>query len=474
MFINIRTQTGGMKKLLLLNPPGKKIYIRDYYCSKVSKTNYIYHPVDLLVLSSRLYGKYDLKVIDAISERIPAKDCLKLIVGMNPDIIIFQSGSVSLEEDFPFLSEVKKNLKTVQLLGSGDVFNENGVELMKEQGWLDAIILDFTTDDTLKYLEGQEPNNMIYRKDGQIIETKLVREKWTSFELPVPRHELFQKGQYRYPFVRNYPFATVLGDYGCAWRCNFCIMSQIGFKIRSIDSVLAELRYLKQLGVKEIYWDDQTFGANKKRADELLNRMIDEKLDFGWVCFSRGDVVNVCSIDLWKRAGCHTIMFGVESGVQEILNAQKKDITKDQLRQAFVLCKKKGIRRVGTFILGLPQDTYESCLETIQFAKELDCDYAAFNTLVPRMGTVVRKESVEHGFIDKSVREMDQSGTFVVMKNEALSADQIHELHRLAIRTFYLRPSYVVKRLLGIKTFDDFKGHVTDAVSLVKNFITSE
>ena len=36
-----------------------------------------------------------------------------------------------------------------------NVFNENGVELMKEQEWLDAIILDFTTDDTLKYLEGQ-------------------------------------------------------------------------------------------------------------------------------------------------------------------------------------------------------------------------------------------------------------------------------------------------------------------------------
>lgn len=474
MFINIRPQTLFMKKLLLLNPPGKKIYIRDYYCSKVSKTNYIYHPVDLLVLSSRLYGKFDLKVIDAISERIPANDCLKLIVGMNPEIIIFQSGSVSLEEDFPFLSEVKKNLKTVQLLGSGDVFNENGVELMKEQGWLDAIILDFTTDDTLKYLEGQEPDNMIYRKDGQIIEAKLVREKWTGFELPVPRHELFQKGNYRYPFVRRYPFATVLGDYGCAWRCNFCIMSQIGFKIRSVDSVLAELRYLKQLGVKEIYWDDQTFGANKKRADELLTRMLDEKLDFGWVCFSRADVVNACSIDLWKRAGCHTIMFGVESGVQEVLNAQKKDITKDQLRAAFELCKKKEIRRVGTFILGLPQDTYESCLETIRFAKELDCDYAAFNTLVPRMGTAVRKESVEKGFVDSSVREMDQSGTFVVMNNAALSAEKIHELHRLAVKKFYLRPGYIVRRLFDIKTFDDFKGHVTDAVSLVRNFITAE
>lgn len=462
-----------MKKVLLLNPPGTKIYIRDYYCSKVSKTNYVYHPVDLLIISGRLYGKYELKAIDAIAEQIIPETCLQMIVDWQPDVIIFQSGSVSCEEDFPFLAQVKNKLKNVLLLGSGDVFNEDGVNTMKEQLWLDGILLDFTTDDVVKFIDTGTPKNMIYRKGADIIEAPAVREKWTNYDLPIPRHELFQKGKYRYPFVHRYPFATVLGDYGCAWRCNFCIMSQIGFKTRTVDSVLAELRYLKQLGIKEIYWDDQTFGANRKRTEELLTRMLDEKLEFGWVCFSRGDVVTEQSLQLWKRAGCHTIMFGVESGVQEVLNAQKKDITKETLRTAFALCSKYGIRRVGTFILGLPDDTYETCLETIKFAKELDCDYAAFNTLVPRMGTNVRKDSVEKGFVDKEVKKMDQSGTFVIMKNNALTQEQIHELHRKAIREFYLRPKYVVRRLMDIKTFDDFKGHIVDALGLAKNFLTT-
>lgn len=462
-----------MKKLLLLNPPGSKIYIRDYYCSKVSKTNYVYHPVDLLILSGRLYEKYELKVIDAIAKRISFDECFKNILDFAPDVIVFQSGSVSCEEDFPFLSKIKNALKNVQLIGSGDVFNENGAQLMREQTWLDAILLDFTTDDLLKYLESIIPANMIYRQDNKIIESQITREKWASFDIPIPRHELFQNKNYRYPFVRKYPFATVLTDYGCAWRCNFCIMSQIGFKIRSTKNVLEELRYLKTLKIKEIYFDDQTFGANKKRTDELLGSMINEQFNFGWVCFSRADVVNSANLELWTRAGCHTIMFGVESGVQEILDAQKKDMTKEQLRQAFALCKKYEIRTLGTFILGLPNDTYDTCIQTIKFAKELDCDYAAFNTLVPRMGTNVRKETIEKGFVDKNMREMDQSGTFVVMKNNSLSAEQISELHKKAIKEFYFKPKYVLRRILGIRTFDDLKNHITDAVSLFKKLLTT-
>ncbi len=462
-----------MKKLLLLNPPGSKIYIRDYYCSKVSKTNYIYHPVDLLILSGRLYGRYTLEVIDGIAEKISFDDCFKKIIDLFPDIIIFQSGAVSCEEDFAFLSRIKKELKNALFIGSGDIFNENGAQLMSEQVWLDAILLDFTTDDVLKYLNGKTPNNMIYRNKNEICQSKIVREKWTGFDLPLPRHELFQKGNYRYPFVRKYPFATVLTDYGCAWRCNFCIMSQIGFKTRTADSVIEELTHLKQMGIKEIYFDDQTFGANKKRTEEILNRMISGQFNFGWVCFSRADVINSANIELWKKAGCHTIMFGVESGVQEILNAQKKDLTKEQIKSAFLFCKKNKIRTLGTFILGLPNDTYNTCLETIKFAKELDCDYAAFNTLVPRMGTNVRKETINQGFIDENIHEMDQSGTFVVMGNNSLTAEQISELHKKAIKEFYFRPQYILSRILDIKTLDDLKSHITDAVSLLKNFLTT-
>jgi len=55
------------KKLLLLNPPGSRMFFRDYYCAKVSKARYYYHPVDLVYLSGSLSEHFQVSVIDAIA-----------------------------------------------------------------------------------------------------------------------------------------------------------------------------------------------------------------------------------------------------------------------------------------------------------------------------------------------------------------------------------------------------------------------
>ncbi|MBI4451026.1 radical SAM protein [Candidatus Woesearchaeota archaeon] len=457
-----------MQKVLLLNPPGTRIYIRDYYCSKVSKASYVYQPTDLLILSGRLHGKYDLKVIDAIVEKLPVDETLRQIIKYAPDFVIFLAGSVSWDEDKEFLQLVKQALPNVKLIGTGDIFNEDTVLRLEHYPFIDAIILDFTTPDILDYLDGRDAMNMVYRKDGKIVDGKAIRQRFATYDFPVPRHELFKNEMYRFPFIRKYPFATVLSDYGCPFRCSFCIMSQIGFKTRGVDSVMAELRYLKQLGMKEIYFDDQTFGVNRKRAEEILNRMLEEKFDFGWVCFSRADVVNEQSLQLWKKAGCHTIMFGVESGNQEIMNRQRKDLTKDKLRNAFALCKKLGIKTLGTFIFGLEGDNEQTMRETIDFAKELGMDYAAFNILVPRMGTLDRQTALQEGRVDKAQEVMDQSGSFVVMGNKIVTAEQLQHWQKRAYREFYLRPKYIYQRLTGIKTWSEFRVQVGDGMAVVK------
>ncbi|HBA25900.1 MAG TPA: hypothetical protein DCY98_00660, partial [Nitrospinae bacterium] len=82
--------------ILLLNPPGKKIYVRDYYCSKTSKANYIYHPIDLLLLSGILASRHSVDLIDAIAERLSPDDCLNRIANKKPDAIIALTGAVSI------------------------------------------------------------------------------------------------------------------------------------------------------------------------------------------------------------------------------------------------------------------------------------------------------------------------------------------------------------------------------------------
>ncbi|HIH32437.1 TPA: radical SAM protein [Candidatus Woesearchaeota archaeon] len=450
------------KNIVFLNPPGKNLYLRDYYCSKISKSNYLNQPVDFMILSGIVSERYNIRIIDAMVENLDDMECIKRIKEFNPFAIVFLAGAVSYTEDFIFLKKLKKQTDAL-LIGSGDIFIEIGQRILKQHPYVDACILDFTTRDILDYLSDHDANNMIYRKNNNIIIGKRTIQK---FEIPTPRHELFNNKRYTFPFMMHEPFATALISYGCPFRCDFCIMGTLGYKLRPLDTVIKELKYIKSLGIQEVYFSDQTFGINKKETEKLLKKMIPLKIS--WSFFWRVDLANDHSVKLMKKAGCHTIMFGVESGNQKILDDNHKGITKEQIKTAFELCRKYKIRTVGTFILGLPGDTEETINETIDFAIQIRSDFASFNTPVPRMGTRLRQTALAKGLVKDKDYDMDQSGNFVIMGNENLSAKEIKILRDKAIKRFYLRPSYIFHRLIGMNSFADLKCHIRNAIGLLK------
>ena len=57
-------------RVLLLNPPGRELYVRDYFCSKTTKSNYNFHPVDLLALSGTVAAEHDVSVLDCIAQGV--------------------------------------------------------------------------------------------------------------------------------------------------------------------------------------------------------------------------------------------------------------------------------------------------------------------------------------------------------------------------------------------------------------------
>ena len=450
------------EKVLLLNPPGKLPYIRDYYCSKVSKGSYIYPPTDLVVLSGIIAEKYDVAVLDAMVRGMDAGLCMTEIGNISPKAIVALAGAVSYHEDAPFLENIKRRYD-IPIIVTGDLFLEDGEIILKNYPFLDAILMDFTNADVIAYLDDKEDEikNMIYRKDGEIKIKTSPRTAEKEYTIPIPRHELFMNN-YNYPFVRRRPFATVLTDYGCPYKCSFCVIASLGYKFRSVENVMSELRYLKNLRCREIYFNDQTFGVNRARAKELCKRMVEEKIDFGWVCWSRVDVINEELLKLMKGAGCHTILFGVETASEKSLKSMGKGYTLREVEETFRLCREYGVRTLATYILGLPGEDKNSVMQTIEFAVRLDSDFVSFNTLIPRAGTQIRQYAINSGWIAEGNIRMDQSGTYAVMGNEALTGDDIIELKSYAVRRFYGRPSYIAKRLLGVRSLYEVKRLIMD------------
>lgn len=458
--------------ILLLNPPGKKLYIRDYYCSKVSKAGYLYEPVDFLLLSGTLSAKHAVYVLDAIALHLSPASCLKKIESLNSDLIISLTGAVSFYEDVEFWNKIKNFNKNILIFATGDIVMEQSESLLKSTESLDGILLDFSEDAILDLIEDRSRpyNTIIHKYKDKIVKGSLT-SKSGEFEIPVPRHELFPIKKYIYPFIEGSPFATVLTDYGCPYRCSFCIMSTLPYKYRGVEGVMEELRYIKDMRIKNIYFSDQTFGAIKERAWALCERIIDEKLNFRWCCFSRVDLADRKSLKVMKKAGCHTVMYGVESGNDAILKKYNKNISCEQTIRAFELCKKLGLKTVATFVLGLPEDTESTILETIEFAKKIEPDYASFNIYVPRMHTELRKEVLEKGLISADVKTMDQSGSYSVAGTNYLSASRVWALKERAVREFHLRPGYLIKRIKGVDSIFYIKREMLGGFTVVRDIL---
>jgi len=186
--------------------------------------------------------------------------------------------------------------------------------------------------------------------------------------------------------------------------------------------------------------------------------MIGNKFNFYWSCSSRVDILDENLLKLMKQSGCHTIQFGVESGSQKILDRYNKKFTLEQVKKTFSLCHKLGIRTMAHFILGLPGENERTILKTINLAKELKCDFAAFNIASPRIGTELRKEAIKNKWLTSSnLSRTDSSLTYPVIKTEELSPEKLWELRNKAIRDFYFRPSYIMKKILHLNSLNELK-----------------
>jgi anaerobic magnesium-protoporphyrin IX monomethyl ester cyclase len=452
-----------LRKVLLLNPPGRRNYGRDYYCSKVYKANYVEHPVDFIYLTGSLEEHAEYRIIDAIVDKLDFSTCLTRILDFHPDVIVFLSGWVSWIEDFQFLVTVKQHLPSSRFIGMGDLFLDR--EVFLKHDWIDAVLYDFRNGDLLEYLRGNihAVSNMLLRQNGDLVDKKLAKNQAPkTFQSVLPRHELFLKHAYSFPFAKRLPFASVLTDFGCPFQCQFCIYSEIGYQTGDLAGVCKEIEYIHSLGIREIFFKDQTFAVDKKRGETLCRFMIDNQMDFSWTCFLRVTQVKPDFLKLLKDAGCHTIIFGVETASQGDLDKYGKQTTIEDIRRAIRVTRKAGIRTVCTFILGFPNEDKASMQNTIRFALELDPDYAAFNTYVPKTESMGFDSSADRGHDQSGIESGANAG------NGVLTGQEILNLRRQAVRRFYLRPRYILRKLLQMKSGVELKMHLKSFLFVVK------
>jgi len=413
----------------------------------------------------------EVDFVDCVADRIDERSAIERIKSIAPDCIVALCGIVSWDADRAFFRGLRARYKA-PIVVSGDVFFDAPEKIMDEEEWIDGILFDFTNGDIVHYLDGMEQAivNMVFRKAEAVLSRRGGKSE-AVFELAVPMHELFLGKRYRHPFTRSRPLTSVLTSFGCPYHCYFCVADKIPFKFRRAEDVIKELDYVKKLGIPEILFFDFTFGVPREDRKRLCATMIEKRYGFNWSCYSRVDVVDEEMLALFKASGCHTIMFGVESGDDDILKKYGKGISTERIRWAFELCRKVGIDTVGTFILGGAFDTVESSRKTIGFARELGCDFASFNIAVPRPRTRFRTEAIRSGMIGEGDLNMDHSGSRIVWNSGCLSSGEISRLRRTAVMQFYLRPGYLLRRLAKVKSWHHLRELFLNGFDLIRKML---
>ena len=287
--------------------------------------------------------------------------------------------------------------------------------------------------------------------------------------IPIPRRELlgdFEKYESPPGSYKQKPIAIVMTSRGCKARCIYCFQmkGERRIRFRSVENVVQEIEELiNRYGFREIRFLDETFTADRERALEILRQLREKKLKFSFYVSSRVNTVDYELLREMKKAGCWAVLFGAESGVQKNLNTMKKGINLDQTRAAVKAAKKAGLKVYTPFIIGIPGETYEEALQTIDFAIELDPHYANFHSMTPFPGTELYENIEKYGTMSSDTDDYTFEGAAFVPYT--MTREQIDELRTIGFRKFYSRPKFILRRVLEIRSWYDFRTVAKGATS---------
>jgi hopanoid biosynthesis associated radical SAM protein HpnJ len=388
------------------------------------------------------------KLVDAPPHQQTLVDVLPM--ARNHDLAVLHTSTPSFASDVKVAAALKAenpNLK-VGLIGAK-------VAVQAEESLRDAPVIDFvarnefdfTIKDVADGMDWAAIKGLSWRNgQGVIVHNaeRPVLEDMDSlpFVSPVYRRDLSYE-KYFIGYLKH-PYVSIYTGRGCKSRCTFCLWPQtVGghrYRTRSVENVIEEIRYIKGNfpGLKEIFFDDDTFTDDLPRAEAIAAEM--GKLGVTWSCNAKANVPRE-TLKKLKDGGLRLLLVGYESGNQQILHNIKKGMRIEVAKKFSKDCRELGIAIHGTFILGLPGETKETIEETIRFAIETNPHTLQVSLAAPYPGTFLFDQAAREGWLDTANTEyVDAHGVQIApLAYPHLSHSEIFDSVETFYRRFYFR-----------------------------------
>jgi radical SAM superfamily enzyme YgiQ (UPF0313 family) len=225
-------------------------------------------------------------------------------------------------------------------------------------------------------------------------------------DIPFPAYDLFPIDYYRLirmPHCTNNDFIMpVLSGRGCTFTCNFCYRMDVGFRPRSNESIIEEIKLLKaDYGITYITFSDELLMSSTERTVSLCEAFIKTDLNIKWDCNGRLNYAKPEVLKLMKRAGCVFINYGIEAMDDRILKNMNKALTTNQIIKGIEATLEAGISPGFNIIFGNIGENKETLNKGVEFLLKYD-DGAQMRTIrpvTPYPGSPLYYYAIEKGLL---------------------------------------------------------------------------
>ncbi len=262
----------------------------------------------------------------------------------------------------------------------------------------------YTLIDLLSGVAYKDVRGLWYRENGQI-KSNAMAKLIDPNALPMPAWDLLPMDKYRAHNWHSWsnknqrlPYGVIYTSLGCPYNCSFCCINAIfgkhKIRYRSPNLVIEEIDYLvKHYAVKNIKIIDEMFALNENHVIKFCNLIIERKHDLNIWAYARVDTLNERMLKVMKQAKINWLAIGFESGSEEIRGGVTKGrFGNETITRTVKAIRNSGINIVGNFIFGLPDDNIKTMHDTLNLAKELNCEYTNFYVCMAYPGSKLYEE----------------------------------------------------------------------------------
>ena len=452
------------RRTLLINPPliNGVAFTRQGRCQEREEVLGTTKPPYTLVLAATLLREAgcDVRVIDATAERLSIDDVIAKLdrEGFAPTLILFPSTTPTLDADVEAIGRLKQRY-AAPMFCFGPHASTVAAESMARAAHVDGMFVGEPEDAIVQLALlpstdalGEIPSLTWRNASGAVVPHRAHGSYSGFLRMPYPAWDVIALDRYSLPLV-NKPYVIVETSRGCPYTCDFCVApihQGHKFRERSAKALVDEIeRSHRELGVEFFYLWGDTVTLNVKSFTAFCDELIARQLPIQWFGNARADnLTDPAFVHRLRRAGCWMLALGIETESDDVRKDMVKRLERQKIQTAFRNMRDAGIKSFAFFIFGYPGETVASMDKTVDYAIELDPDFANFYPAVPYPGTALWDKCVREGLIEAASADWSKMEySYYLLRGQGLDEQIVMNAINRAKRRFFLRPSYMARHL---------------------------